>query len=99
MVTATATEPKINKTEKVEKLGLKKAKGFLYFIDKKGNVHRIKMRAGRGPRDRAKSELVCKVGIVRVPGYLYFLDKAGDISRVRMAHGKFIVQPPSTGRK
>jgi hypothetical protein len=33
--------------EKVLKCGIKKEKGYLYFIDKKGDVSRAKMARGR----------------------------------------------------
>ena len=38
--------------EKVAKVGVKKVKGYLYFVDKKGNVARAKM--ARGGRKRKK---------------------------------------------
>lgn len=38
--------------EKVMKCGIKKAKGYLYFIDKKGDISRAKM--ARGGRKRKK---------------------------------------------
>lgn len=33
--------------EKVMKCGIKKEKGYLYFIDKKGDISRAKMARGR----------------------------------------------------
>ncbi|MDD5382433.1 MAG: hypothetical protein PHH60_02125 [Candidatus Margulisbacteria bacterium] len=33
--------------EKVMKCGIKKVKGYLYFIDKKGDISRAKMARGR----------------------------------------------------
>lgn len=33
--------------EKVMKCGVKKEKGYLYFIDKKGDISRAKMARGR----------------------------------------------------
>ncbi|MFA4844041.1 MAG: hypothetical protein WC632_03725 [Candidatus Margulisiibacteriota bacterium] len=33
--------------EKVLKCGVKKEKGYLYFIDKKGDISRAKMARGR----------------------------------------------------
>ncbi|MFA5113214.1 MAG: hypothetical protein WC529_02825 [Candidatus Margulisiibacteriota bacterium] len=33
--------------EKVMKCGIKKQKGYLYFIDKKGDISRAKMARGR----------------------------------------------------
>ena len=33
--------------KKVEKVGVKKESGYLYFVDKKGNVARAKMARGK----------------------------------------------------
>lgn len=38
--------------EKVLKCGIKKAKGYLYFIDKKGDISRAKMARGGRKRKR-----------------------------------------------
>jgi hypothetical protein len=38
--------------EKVLKCGIKKQKGYLYFIDKKGDISRAKMARGRKRRKR-----------------------------------------------
>jgi hypothetical protein len=35
------------KPEKIAKAGVKKAKGYLYFIDKRGDISRAKMARGR----------------------------------------------------
>jgi len=41
--------------EKVLKCGIKKQKGYLYFIDKKGDVSRAKMaRGGRKKKKRRR---------------------------------------------
>lgn len=74
--------------EKVAKVGVKKQKGYLYFVDKKGNVARAKMsRAGR-KKGKTKVEVVEKAGVKKVSGYLYFIDKQGDVSRAKMARGR-----------
>ena len=73
--------------EKVAKVGVKKAKGYLYFVDKKGDVSRAKMARGR-KKGRAKVEKVAKVGVKKAKGYLYFIDKKGDVSRAKMARGR-----------
>ncbi len=72
--------------EKVTKAGIKRAKGYLYYIDKKGNISRAKM--ARGGKKGGKPEQVKKVGIKRVKGYLYFIDKKGDVSRAKMKRGR-----------
>lgn len=69
--------------QKVEKVGVKRADGFLYFIDKQGDVSRAKM--ARGGKKGGKPEKVHKVGLKKEKGFLYFLDKQGDVSRAKMA--------------
>ena len=69
--------------QKVEKVGIKREEGYLYYIDKQGDVSRAKM--ARGGKKGGKSEKVRKVGAKKEKGYLYFLDKQGDISRAKMA--------------
>ena len=73
--------------EVVAKVGVKKQKGYLYFIDKKGNVSRAKMsRAGR-KKGKSKVELVAKAGIKKQKGYLYFIDKKGNVAEAKMSRG------------
>lgn len=71
----------------VAKVGVKKESGWLYFVDKKGNISRAKMARGR-KRSKAKPQVVAKVGIKKEKGYLYFIDKKGDISCAKMARGR-----------
>jgi len=71
----------------VAKVGIKKEKGWLYFVDKKGNISRAKMARGR-KKPRGKPQLVAKVGIKKEKGWLYFVDKKGNISRAKMARGR-----------
>lgn len=74
--------------EKVAKVGVKKEKGWLYFVDGKGDVSRAKMaRAGR-KKGHTKVEKVAKVGVKKKGGYLYFIDKQGDVSCAKMARGR-----------
>ncbi|MDI6708865.1 MAG: hypothetical protein QME47_07270 [Candidatus Thermoplasmatota archaeon] len=72
--------------EVVAKTGVKKEEGYLYFVDKKGDVSRAKMaRAGvKG----GKPEKVATAGVKKEPGYLYFIDKEGNIARAKMARGR-----------
>ena len=72
----------INMAEKVAKAGVKREDGYLYFIDKQGDVSRAKM--ARGGKKGGRPEKVQKVGVKKQKGYLYFLDKAGDVSRAKM---------------
>ena len=69
-------------SQKVMKVGVKRAKGYLYYLDKQGNVSRAKM--ARGGKKGGKPEKVAKAGVKRAEGYLYFIDKQGDVSRAKM---------------
>ena len=69
--------------EKVAKAGIKREKGYLYYLDKQGDVSRAKMARG-GKKGGAPTKVV-KVGVKRKPGYLYFIDKQGDVSAAKMA--------------
>ena len=74
--------------EKVAKAGVKKEAGYLYFVDKNGDVSRAKMSRGGGKKGKQKAEKVAKVGVKKQSGYLYFVDKYGDVSRAKMARGR-----------
>ncbi|MBI3617891.1 MAG: hypothetical protein HY210_06710 [Candidatus Omnitrophica bacterium] len=71
--------------QKVAKVGVKKEKGYLYFVDKHGDVSCAKM--ARGSKKGGQTKKVAKVGIKKVGGYLYFIDKHGDISCAKMVRG------------
>ena len=73
--------------EKVAKVGVKKEKGYLYFVDKKGNVSRAKMSRGGRKKGKQKQEMVAKAAVKKEKGYLYFIDGKGDVSRAKMARG------------
>ena len=72
--------------EKVAKVGVRKQSGYLYFVDKNGNVARAKMARGKKMKG-GKPEVVAKAGVKKKSGYLYFIDKSGDISAGKMARG------------
>jgi hypothetical protein len=72
--------------EKVKKCGVSKEKGYLYYLDKNGNVSRSKM--ARGGEKGGGAEVVSKTGVTREKGFLYFIDKDGDVSRAKMARGR-----------
>ena len=71
----------------VSKTGIKRKKGFLYFLDKKGNVAKVQM-ARAGKKTSKKQEVVAKVGIKRKVGYLYYLDKRGNVVETKMQRGR-----------
>ena len=77
-------EVTLNMAEKVQKVGVERATGFLYYIDKQGDISRAKM--ARGGKKGGKPEKVQKVGIKKESGYLYYLDKKGDVSRAKMVN-------------
>ncbi|MEK7743043.1 MAG: hypothetical protein AAB578_01530 [Elusimicrobiota bacterium] len=70
--------------KKVLKCGVKRESGFLYYIDKQGDISRAKM--ARGGKSGGKPAKVFKAGLKKEPGYLYFLDKQGDISMAKMVN-------------
>ena len=74
--------------KKVEKVGIKKKEGYLYFVDKKGDISCAKMSRRGRKKGKAKVEKVKKVGIKKESGYLYFIDKQGDISCAKMKRGR-----------
>jgi len=69
--------------EKIAKAGVKREEGYLYYIDKNGDVSRAKM--ARGGKKGGKPSKVAKTSVKKEKGYLYFLDKNGDVSRAKMA--------------
>jgi 20S proteasome alpha/beta subunit len=72
--------------EKVKTVGVNKESGYLYYLDKQGDVSRSKMaRAGKGG---GNAEKVATAGVSRESGYLYFIDKDGDVARAKMARGR-----------
>lgn len=71
--------------EKVMKVGIKRKKGYLYYLDKKGNVAEAKM--ARGKKKGGGSKVVAKCGVKKKKGYLYFIDKKGDVSCAKMVRG------------
>jgi len=63
--------------KKVIKCGIKREKGFMYFIDKDGDVSKF-------PRGGGRKTKVEKCGLKREKGFLYFIDKGGDIACAAM---------------
>jgi hypothetical protein len=72
--------------ETVAKVGVKKTKGMLYFVDKQGDISAATMARGGG-KARKGSKKVAKVGVKKEKGYLYFVDKKGNVARAKMARG------------
>ena len=72
--------------EKVKNTGVTKQSGYLYYLDKNGNVSRTKM--ARGANKGGSPEVVANAGVRRESGWLYFIDKDGDVARAKMARGR-----------
>ena len=71
--------------QKLMKVGIKRQKGYLYYIDKHGDISCAKM--ARGSKKGGSPKKVAKCGIKKKAGYLYFVDKKGDISCAKMVRG------------
>ncbi len=70
----------------IAKTGIKREGGYLYFLNKAGDVARVKM-ARAGQKSSTKQEVVAKAGIKRKDGYLYYIDKVGNICEAQMQRG------------
>ncbi|MDP2929958.1 MAG: hypothetical protein Q8O01_07890, partial [Candidatus Omnitrophota bacterium] len=68
--------------QKVAKVGITRKKGYLYYVDKKGNVVETKMARGKSKGGGGK--VIAKPGVKKEKGCLYFIDKAGDVSCAKM---------------
>lgn len=71
--------------QKIAKAGIKREKGYLYYLDKQGDISRAKM--ARGGKKGGAPQKVKKLGVKRQEGFLYFIDKQGDVSRAKMVRG------------
>ena len=72
--------------EVVKKTGVQKESGYLYYLDKNGDVSRSQMaRAGKGGGNATK---VADAGVKRESGWLYYINKDGDVARSKMAKGR-----------
>lgn len=72
--------------EKVEKMGIKREPGFLYFLRDR-DVYQAPMKRAGGPSPVGKTKKVASGSFKREDGYLYFLDANGDVSRAKRAVG------------
>lgn len=69
--------------EKVAQAGVTREGGWLYYINKDGNIARDRMiRGGQKRVKNAKPEVVAYTDVVRDERYIYFMDDMGDVSRV-----------------
>ena len=75
-------------SKKVLKVGVEREEGFLYFIDKDGDIAKVAMARGGKKGKGTKAKKVEKTHIEKESGFLYFLDKDGDISKAKMKNAK-----------
>ncbi len=59
---------------------INRERGWLYFIDKEGDIARCPMAKGK-QTVRHLSEKVMKIGIKRKKGFLYYLDSEGNVCK------------------
>lgn len=72
--------------QKVCKCGIKKKKGYLYFVGKNGHIYETKM--ARGKKRGGGRKIVYKSGVKKKKkDYLYFVDKKGDVSMAKLVRG------------
>lgn len=62
-------------------------KGFLYFVDREGDVSRVPRSIGHYPGPTGRKQKVVKVGLKKQPGLWYYLEK-DKIRAVRPRKGR-----------
>jgi len=67
------------------KCGIKRKKGYLYFVGKNGNAYETKM--ARGKKKGGGRKMICNCRIKKEKGYLYFIDRKGNVSCAKMQRG------------
>ena len=70
------------RTTVVAESGVKREQGFLYFVDKQGDVSKAPMR---NSGVKGSVQKVAKVGVKKKEGCMYFVDKAGNVCEVQMS--------------
>jgi len=59
-------------------------KGYLYFIDKEGDISRVEMARSRSDKGPKIHEKILVLKLEKEKGYLYYLDKEGCVARTKM---------------
>lgn len=73
----------------IAKTNVKREDGYLYFINKNGDVARVKMaRGGKKKGAKGKQEVVAKANVKKQKGFLYYVDKKGNVCQAKMARGR-----------
>ena len=70
----------------IAKTGVRREKGYLYFLDKRGNVAKVQMKRA-GKKTSRTQTVVAKAGIKRKTGYLYYIDGKGNVCEAKMQRG------------
>lgn len=70
----------------IAQTGISKESGYLYFLDKNGDVARVEM-ARKGHKTSKRHEVLAKLGVRRKQGYLYYIDSNGNVAQAKMARG------------
>ena len=68
---------------KVARTGIRREPGWLYYLDKRGDVSRVPMARGGARPPRSRPQKVAAAGVKREDGFLYFIDKQGDVCRTQ----------------
>jgi hypothetical protein len=71
--------------ELVKKIRVKIENDFIYFINNRG--HLCKVKKVSIPGKKMKILVVKKLSIKKQPGYAYFLDQKGDVRKVFLEEG------------
>ncbi len=69
----------------IAKTGIRREPGYLYYLDKQGDVSRVGMARGGGRQKRPRPEKVERARVTREPGMLYYIDKHGNVCATQMA--------------
>ena len=72
------------KAKKIATPGIKRESGFLYFIDKKGNVCCTMAKKFKTAKEKG-TKVVSETKICKKPGCMYYVDKDGDVCEVHMS--------------
>jgi hypothetical protein len=70
-------------TNIVAKTGIRREKGWLYFLDKRGDVSRARMARGGGRAPKGQQK-VARSGVKREDAWLYSIYKNGNVCKVKM---------------
>ncbi|MCQ9207150.1 MAG: hypothetical protein NG740_04660 [Omnitrophica bacterium] len=67
------------------KCGIKRKKGYLYFVGKNGCAYETKM--ARGKKKGGGRKMIHNCRIKKEKGHLYFIDKKGSVCCAKMQRG------------